>query len=208
MELDRRTLLSGGLALAAWPVGAGAGPSDGARLARAARTQVGVTKRYDSGYRRLAYPGGDPPRAVGVCADVIVRAGRDGLGLDLQKLVHEDMARDFRAYPQAWGLKGPDPNIDHRRVLNLETYWRRAGAQLWRGQGHVAGYAFPEPLRPGDILTWVLLGRGPHVGMVVEGGGHPRIVHNIAWGAQEIPLAFMWPHRARAHFRWPAVAGA
>jgi uncharacterized protein YijF (DUF1287 family) len=199
--IDRRRMIALGLAVAAGPaLGAEA---NGLKLARAARSQVGVTTRYDSGYRRLPYPDGDPPRAVGVCADVIVRAGRDGLGLDLQRLVHEDIARAFDAYPRAWRLNRPDSNIDHRRVLNLETYWRRAGAELWRAKSHVAGYEFPRRLEPGDILTWVLLGRGPHVGMVVEGGAHPHIVHNIAWGAQEIPLAFMWPHRARAHYRWP-----
>lgn len=203
VNLDRRRLLTAGLAVAATPAAAAATP--GERLARAARAQVGVTTHYDGGYRRLAYPGGDAPRVTGVCADVIVRAARDGLGLDLQALVHADMARDFAAYPsrRMWKLSRPDPNIDHRRVLNLETFWRRAGAELWHGEGYTPGWAFPTALAPGDILTWVLLGRGPHVGMVVAGGAHPRIVQNIAWGAQEVPLAYMWPHRARAHFRWP-----
>ena len=200
--IDRRRLLALGLAGATSPI---ASLSPGDRLARAARAQVGVTNHYDGRYRRLAYPGGDPPRETGVCADVIVRAARDGLGLDLQKLVHEDMVEAFDAYPskRIWGLSHPDANIDHRRVVDLEVFFRRAGAELWRANGYVAGWAFPKPLRPGDILTWVLLGRGPHIGLVVQGGAHPRIVQNIAWGAQEVPLAFMWPHRARAHFRWP-----
>jgi hypothetical protein len=200
--IHRRQLLALGAAAGASP---GLGPAPGERLARAARAQVGVTTHYDGDYRRLAYPGGDPPRSTGVCADVIVRAGRDGLGLDLQKLVHEDMGRAFDAYPskRMWSLSRPDANIDHRRVVNLEVFFRRAGARLWAADRYVPGWAFPRTLRPGDILTWTLLGRGPHVGMVVQGGPHPRLVQNIAWGAQEVPLAFMWPHRARAHFRWP-----
>src|SRR3954465_274544 len=76
----------------------------GERLAAAARTQVGVTTAYDPRYTRIAYPHGDVPRSTGVCADVIVRAGRDALSLDLQRLVHEDMQRDFAAYPHTWGL--------------------------------------------------------------------------------------------------------
>ena len=97
------------------------GPS-GNRLLDAARRQLGITKTYDSGYTRIAYPGGDIPRRTGVCADVIVRAAREGAGLDLQKLIHEDMIKAFAAYPSRWGLKAPDPNIDHRRVPNMETY--------------------------------------------------------------------------------------
>jgi len=201
--LDRRALLA--LAASALAGPALASPAAGERLARAARAQVGVTTHYDGAYRKLAYPGGDPPRDTGVCADVIVRAGRDGLGLDLQQLVHEDMSRAFKAYPQAWKLPGPDANIDHRRVMNLEVFFQRAGTQLWKAKGFVPGFAFPGELAPGDILTWKLLGQGPHVGMVVEAGAHPRIVQNIGSGAENIPLAMMWPHQARARFRWPAA---
>ncbi len=38
------------------------------------------------------------------------------------------MKRDFSAYPRKWGRREPDPNIDHRRVPNLMTYFRREGA--------------------------------------------------------------------------------
>lgn len=205
MTVDRRTLILTGLCGLALP--AAAAPTAGQRLARAARAQVGVTREYDSAYRKLAYPGGDAPRVTGVCADVIVRAARDALGLDLQSLVHRDMARAFDAYPSArrWGLKRPDANIDHRRVLNLEVFFRRAGAQLWRTEDYRIGSSFPVELRPGDILSWALIHQAPHIGMVVEGGALPRIVHNIGGGAKEEPLAFMWPHRARAAFRWPAL---
>src|SRR3978361_454866 len=91
-------------------------PKPGDRLATAARAQLGITKTYDPHYTHLAYPNGDVPRSTGVCADVIIRAGRDALALDLQKLIHEDMLRDFAAYPRAWGGSRPDANIDHRRV--------------------------------------------------------------------------------------------
>ena len=67
------------------------------RLAEAARAQLGVTHTYDPGWTLLKYPGGDVDRSKGVCADVVIRAGRDGLGLDLQKLVHEDMVAHFDA---------------------------------------------------------------------------------------------------------------
>jgi uncharacterized protein YijF (DUF1287 family) len=132
--VQRRSVL-GGLA-AAW-IAAGrlgwAASANGQHVAEAARAQVGVTTGYDPTWTKLSYPGGDVPRSTGVCADVVIRAARDGLGLDLQKLVHEDMVKDFDAYParKAWEAKKPDWNIDHRRVLNLEAYWTRAGARLW-----------------------------------------------------------------------------
>jgi len=91
-------------------------------LAEKARAQIGVTTGYDPAYRQIAYPGGDVPMQTGVCSDVVVRAFR-GLGIDLQKEVHEDMAKAFDHYPHKWGLKHPDANIDHRRVPNLMTYF-------------------------------------------------------------------------------------
>ncbi len=174
------------------------------RLAQAARAQLGVTTSYDPRYVRIAYPLGDVPRSTGVCADVVVRAARDGLGLDLQRLVHEDMAANFNAYPKTWAMQHPDPNIDHRRVLNLETFWRRKGAGLWAASGPTDGDAFPKPLEVGDIVTWLLDGRLPHVAVVVSTADRQtRVVHNIGDGAQEIGLAAFRAHRAKGHFRWP-----
>ena len=185
------------------------GGTAGERLAAAARAQLGVTDGYDPGYTRIPYPGGDVRRSTGVCADVVVRAARDGLGLDLQRLVHEDMARDFAAYPRTWGLHAPDSNIDHRRVLNLEVFWRRQHAELWAAKAGVptAGDGFPGDLQPGDELTWLLGGRLPHVGIVVQNGTLvPRVVHNIGGGVQESPLSDLRAQQAKGHFRWPALS--
>jgi uncharacterized protein YijF (DUF1287 family) len=188
-----------------WAGSGGAAQSSGQRLANAARAQVGVTVGYDPTWSHLSYPGGDVPRSTGVCADVVIRAARDGLGLDLQKLVHEDMVKDFDAYParKAWGSKGPDTNIDHRRVLNLEAYWTRARARLWAAPGPVAGDGFPPPLEVGDIVTWLLDARLPHVGIVVSAGEHTRVVHNIGRGAEESALEEFYAQRAAGHYRWP-----
>jgi len=178
----------------------------GAKLAQAARSQLGVTTTYDPTYTRIPYPNGDVPRTTGVCADVIVRAARDAFALDLQRLVHEDMLRNFVAYPRTWSLHAPDPNIDHRRVLNLEVFWRRSGAQVWQAPAKTSGDAFPSPLQPGDLLTWLLDGRLPHVGIVVANSLiGTRIVHNIGGGVQEIALIQMHSQNAKGHFRWPAI---
>jgi uncharacterized protein YijF (DUF1287 family) len=139
---------------------------------------------------------------------VVIRAARDGLGIDLQKLVHEDMMKHFDEYParKAWGSKRPDANIDHRRVLNLEAYFTRGGARLWVAGGAAAGDAFPLPLQSGDIVTWLLDARLPHIGIVVStAGANPdaRVVHNIGRGAEESVLSQFVSERAVAHYRWP-----
>jgi uncharacterized protein len=179
----------------------------GERLALAARAQVGVTLTYDPNWTRIAYPNGDVDRSRGVCADV-VRAGRDALGLDLQRLVHEDMVKDFEAYParKAWGERAPDASIDHRRVLNLEAYFTRAGCRIWAASRPTAGDEFPPPLVAGDIVTWLLDARLPHIGIIVRTSSenaNARVVHNIGLGAEESALGEFSTHRAIAHYRWP-----
>ena len=164
------------------------------RLVRAAREQVGVTVVYDGSYRTLAYPGGDVPIARGVCTDVVVRAYR-ALGFDLQKEVHEDMARAWSEYPKLWGLERPDRNIDHRRVPNLVTYLRRRGAELPLGDD-------PAAFRPGDLVTWRLPSGVPHIGIVSDrvAGDRPLILHNIGSGAREEDVLFVYERTG--HFRF------
>src|SRR5690554_5851419 len=97
-------------------------------LANAAQ-QVGRTNRYSQDYVVISYPNGDLPLEVGACTDVVIRAFR-AAGVDLQKEVHEDMRRNFAAYPAKWGLRSPDTNIDHRRVPNLQTFFTRRNKAL------------------------------------------------------------------------------
>jgi uncharacterized protein len=205
--MNRRTFIGGSVAgwLATGP-GAFAATTAGQKLADAARAQVGITTGYDPTWTHIDYPGGDVPRSTGVCADVIVRAARDALGLDLQKLVHEDMAAHFDEYParRAWGSKKPDTNIDHRRVLNLEAYFTRSGARLWIASAPTMGDQFPPPLEPGDIVSWLLDARLPHIGVIVSApSSGATVAHNIGRGAEESPLSGFRPHRAVAHYRWP-----
>jgi len=154
-----------------------------AKLVTSARSQIGVTKSYDPAYRALSYPGGDVPMETGVCSDVVIRALRQQ-SLDLQKEVHEDMRQNFSSYPQNWSLKKPDRNIDHRRVPNLMTYFKRKGYALTITQK-------PADYLPGDIVSWDL-GRGiTHIGIVSErrnSKGVPLIIHNIGSGTQEEDL--------------------
>lgn len=194
---SRRAVLGAGLCFGAFGLAGGAlAATIAERLVAAARKQVGVTLAYDPAYTVLAFPNGDVPRAKGVCTDVLIRAYRDALGVDLQALVNADMRTDFGAYPKNWGLRRPDRNIDHRRVPNLATYWTRQRARL-------AVSADPADWRPGDIFTSMTGGRFPHTGIVSDrttAAGRPLIIHNIGRGAREEDALFDHPLTGR--FRW------
>ena len=163
------------------------------RIVEAARAQVGRTVRYDPAYVVLAYPNGDVPLEGGVCTDVVVRAFRSGLGVDLQQAVHEDMRRHFNRYPRIWGLRGPDRNIDHRRVPNLQTYFRRRGYELPVSRD-------PADYLPGDLVTCTVPPHLPHIMIVSDRtgeGGRPLVIHNIGRGAREEDRLFEFPITGR-----------
>lgn len=164
------------------------------RLPELARQQIGVTIEYDPAYVVLPYPRGDVPMDRGVCTDVVIRAFR-GIGIDLQKAVHEDMKKNFSAYPRNWGLKRPDKNIDHRRVPNLRTYFKRRGWELPLTQ-KAADY------HPGDIVTCTVAGNLPHIMIVSDrraADGTPLIIHNIGAGTEEEDALFLFP--LTGHYR-------
>jgi uncharacterized protein YijF (DUF1287 family) len=172
-----------------------AGPAQD--LVAAARAQIGVTTTYDGSYRRIAYPGGDVAPERGVCTDVVIRAYRH-IGIDLQQRVHEDMRRAWPAYPHPaqWRLKSTDTNIDHRRVPNLTTFFRRHGSTL-------APSRRAADFLPGDVVVWQLPVGLPHIGIVADArspAGTPLIIHNIASGAKMDDVLFAFT--ITGHYRY------
>jgi uncharacterized protein len=164
-------------------------------LVNAARSQIGKTLIYDPSYVKLDYPNGDIDIGRGVCTDVVIRAYR-ALGLDLQKLVHEDMRDHWRLYPKLWRLKAPDRNIDHRRVPNLATYFKRFG-QSFKITNDASNYL------AGDVVTWRLASGVPHIGVVsnnIGAKGTPKVIHNIGLGTQEDDVLFEFV--LTGHYRW------
>lgn len=167
-------------------------------LVAAAVERTRHSVRYDPSYVRIPYPGGDVPADTGVCTDEIIRSYR-AAGIDLQKEVHEDMKRNFSAYPNQshWRLKHPDPNIDHRRVPNLMVFFRRKGEAL-------STATHGEDYLPGDLVTWDLGGGVLHIGIIVDRksaeSGCYLIVHNIGAGPQMEEVLFNW--RIIGHFRY------
>lgn len=118
------------------------------RLIAAAHERTTHSVRYEPAYVHIAYPNGDVPADTGVCTDEIIRIYR-ALGIDLQKLVHEDMQQNRAAYPRFGNYNGTDTNIDHRRVPNLMVFFARKGKSL-PITNRIEDYA------PGDLVTWDL----------------------------------------------------
>ncbi len=158
--------------------------------------QSKVTTGYDPSYVKLDYPNGDVPSDTGVCSDVVVRAFRKA-GIDLQKEVHEDMKLAWAEYPRKWGARGTDTNIDHRRVLNLTTYFDRRNKSLPISNNR-ADYL------PGDVVAWELSDGVEHIGILTnlwsEPAKHCLVVHNIGAGAQVEDVLFAW--KIIGHYRY------
>jgi uncharacterized protein len=178
--MRRLPQISSILLLASFCLGAGPTPQP-TNIVTAARAQIGKTVRYDPAYRKLDYPNGDLPIESGVCTDVVIRAMRTGPGIDLQQRVHEDMNGHFAQYPKNWGLKKPDPNIDHRRVPNLQTYFKRSGWEIEAKDG-------VRTFQAGDLVTCIVPPNLPHI-MIVSDKSSPAgrrlVLHNIGKGTQE-----------------------
>ena len=166
----------------------------GADIVAAARSQIGVTVKYAPAYEIIKCPNGDVPRERGVCTDVLIRALRDARGVDLQTLIYQDMKWHRWAYPLKSIVQAVDPNIVHRRVLNMECYFRRHG---WT----VASNAIGDFL-PGDIVTCRVSGKLPHVMIVSDQSdtnGVPFVIHNIGCGTKED--AYLLNNQIEGHFR-------
>jgi len=177
------------------PLPGGASPAL-KQLVAGALDQVGQTTGYDPAYVKIDYPGGDVAPDTGVCADVIVRSFRNG-GIDLQREVHEDMLRAWSEYPRKWNASGPDTNIDHRRVLNLRTWFTRQGKSLPVSSNE-------SDYLPGDVVSWDLGNGLDHIGIVVNAWApaeqHYLVVHNVGLGARAEDALFAW--KITGHYRY------
>ncbi len=166
----------------------------GEQLADSALVLTRQNVQYDPSYFQIDYPDGDIPADKGVCTDVVIRAYRK-LGVDLQKEVHEDMTAHFDEYPKNWGLKTPDKNIDHRRVPNLMTFFKRHGTVKKITQD-------PNDYKPGDIVCWNLGGGITHIGIVSgkksNDGQRYLIIHNI--GAGQVAEDILFDYKIIGHY--------
>lgn len=166
------------------------------RLSEAALSLIQQQVSYDPSYYTIPYPNGDVPADKGVCTDVVIRAYRK-LGIDLQKEVHEDMQKNFKLYPNNWGMHHTDKNIDHRRVPNLMAFFSRFG-KVKSITTQAKDYV------PGDIVCWNLGGGITHIGLVVDKrsatGNCNLIVHNI--GAGQVLADCLFDYKIIGHYSY------
>lgn len=165
-------------------------------IVKGGRAEVERKPAYTNAY----YNGGYPPETEGVCTDVIWRAFRDA-GYNLKNLVDTDIKNNINAYPRVNGK--PEPNIDFRRVPNLNTFFKRNAAilptkitpndpdnlKLWQG-GDIVVYGAP---------LW-------HIGIVSDkrrADGVPLLIHNSGPYAAENDMLLDWPSPLIHHFRFP-----
>lgn len=157
---------------------------------------------YDDGYFSLKYPNGDPPRSRGACVDVIVRAVRNA-GVDLQAGV----ISDERAVPELYGVKHPDPSIDHRRVKNAITYFKRHWVPHSRELADVN-----DPIRPGDVVFLDTFPSRPgpdHVGIVSQesgSSGYPLVINLWTFGYKTQAMDLLESVPVTHRFRFPSRA--
>ena len=155
-------------------------------------------------YRSAYYQGGYPPEAEGVCSDVIWRAMKAG-GYNLKELVDADIKANLSAYPRVrQGGGKPDPNIDFRRVPNLDVFFRRHGTTL------------ANEIIPGDrenLKLWqagdiVIFYDPDHIAIVSDQRnyqGVPLLIHNDGPWASEADDLLMWKNLSKVikHYRYP-----
>lgn len=84
--------------------------------------------------------------------------------------------------------------VDHRRVPNLQKFFERAQAKLASSADYL----------PGDLVTWMLPGNLPHIGIVSDrraaDTGRPLVIHNIGAGPKEEDMLFAYP--ITGHYRY------
>lgn len=166
------------------------------QLADSALSLTGQSVVYDPAYFSISYPLGDIPADKGVCTDVIIRAYRK-VGIDLQVKVHQDMKDYFPQYPNLWGLKTTDRNIDHRRVPNLMKFFER--------HGEITSISDePTDYKPGDIVCWDLENGIKHIGLISNRRSHNSarylVIHNIGGG--QVLEDMLFDYKIIGHYRY------
>jgi len=164
-------------------------------LVNTARNEVNNKTAYKDGY----YEGGYPKDGEGVCTDVIWRAFL-GIDVNIKNLVDADIKINSDIYSRVEGK--PDPNIDFRRVPNLDIFFKKnameLNAQLIPGDAeNLANW------QPGDIV--VILKPYQHIAIVSDKrtrDGVPYIIHNTPPNAKESSSLEYLKDIIAGHYRW------
>jgi hypothetical protein len=149
-------------------------------------------------YKSAYHQGGYPPENEGVCTDVIWRAFARA-GLDLKALIDADIKKCPDLYPRA---SKPDPNIDFRRVKNMNVFFSRHAKSLT---------VKIVPNDPQNLALWqggdIVVFKSPdHIAVLSDkrnAEGIPLLLHNQGPCASEGDDFMSWYSRGIvAHYRF------
>lgn len=149
-------------------------------------------------YKDAYYVGGYPPDGEGVCTDVIWR-GFKGINVSIKDLIDKDIKENMSQYK---GINGKaDPNIDFRRVLNQDVFFKKNCIQLTTEFKENDINNLKE-WQPGDIIVFI---EGyEHIAIISDKrdeDGIPYVIHNSHPCASEAKLS--WFHNPiHGHYRW------
>lgn len=164
-----------------------------------AKADTGMTTVYDPSY----VDGGYPPDGRGACSDLIWRSFLN-VGYDIKALIDGDI----QERPAEYGLAADesDPNIDFRRVRNIQLFLSKYAESL-PTEIAAGDRQLLDAWQGGDIVVYgpTLTGR-MHIGVVSDTRnwqGIPYIIHNYAFGTGEDNVLLLWPARIAGHYRIP-----
>ncbi len=109
----------------------GDGIDDQSDILQSAKEYIATKPQYRSQYYNTGYSN----NGYGVCTDVVAFAMRNS-GYDIMQLVNQDIVMNQSEY----NIEKPDVNIDFRRVVNLDTYFKHTAESL--------------SINPKDINEW------------------------------------------------------
>jgi len=154
------------------------------------------------------YAGGDPPADLAISTDIIARAFLEA-GFILKDLVYEDISSNFDEYPlrKNWGQMTCDPNIDYRRIQNLEIFFKRRTLSL----GIIFDENLPENLDswfPGDIVFFDMDRDGfTDCASIISDSttrdGTPKIIYNYIEPGHTVEENIIKERVVTGHYRYP-----
>ncbi len=154
------------------------------------------------------YQNGDPPENLAISTDIIARAFREA-GFDLKELVHEDIKENFDQYPlrEIWGQTVSDPNIDYRRIQNLEIFFRRNARSLDISFDFSSSSKLNQWL-PGDVIFFDMDRDGytDNVGIISDNttrDGVPKVIYNYIDPGYTVEKNILKEKIITGHYRFP-----
>lgn len=173
------------------------GLDDYSDIVASAKEQIGKVTIYDTSYYSSAYP----PEDRGACTDVVWRA-LSGAGYDFKQMIDEDILKNKILY---LAEKEADPNIDFRRVVNIQTYLKLHAESLTLDV---------KPYDAENLKNWqqgdlVIFDKLPitgllHIAIVSDKRdirGVPYLIDNHGKGVHENNILLTWPTKIIGHYR-------